>query len=113
MNRRHFLTRSGLALGALIVGDEAIEALARLTHVRKTFPSASVGGTDFSDWRYVQLVGDFEASPALITLQGSRSVNGPWTPLETRPMIGGTITFSRPYWMNAKLTNNALVITGP
>jgi hypothetical protein len=57
MNRRTFLTRSGLALGALIVGDEALEQLARLTHVRKTFPSAGVGrafsptyivnGTDF------------------------------------------------------------------
>lgn len=43
MNRRTFLTRSGLALGALIVGDEALEQLARLTHVRKSFPSAGVG----------------------------------------------------------------------
>ncbi len=42
MNRRTFLTRSGLALGALIVGDEALEQLARLTHVRKAFPSAGV-----------------------------------------------------------------------
>lgn len=32
MNRRGFLTRSGLALGALIVGDEVLETLDRLTH---------------------------------------------------------------------------------
>lgn len=42
MNRRSFLTRSGLALGALIVGDEVLEAVERLTHQRKVFPSASV-----------------------------------------------------------------------
>ena len=42
MNRRGFLTRSGLALGALVVGDEALEAFARLTHVRKSFPSAAL-----------------------------------------------------------------------
>lgn len=35
-SRRAFLTRSGLALGALIVGDEMLEALDRLTH-RKVF----------------------------------------------------------------------------
>jgi len=32
VNRRGFLTRSGLALGALIVGDEVLETLDRLTH---------------------------------------------------------------------------------
>lgn len=41
-SRRSFLTRSGLALGALIVGDQALEAFARLTHVRKSFPSAGI-----------------------------------------------------------------------
>ena len=42
MNRRSFLTRSALVLPALLVGDKALEAFARLTHVRKTFPSAPV-----------------------------------------------------------------------
>lgn len=32
MNRRNFLTRSGLALGALIVGDEVLEMAERLAH---------------------------------------------------------------------------------
>lgn len=41
-SRRSFLTRSGLALGALIVGDAALDAFARLTHVRKSFPSAGI-----------------------------------------------------------------------
>lgn len=48
MNRRDWLTRSGLALGALIVGDEALDAFARLTHVRKSFPGAAVP----SAWRH-------------------------------------------------------------
>lgn len=42
MNRRNFLTRSALVLPALLVGDAALEAFARLTHVRKSFPSAPV-----------------------------------------------------------------------
>lgn len=42
MNRRSFLTRSALVLPALLVGDEALEAFARLTHVRKSFPSAKI-----------------------------------------------------------------------
>ena len=42
MNRRSFLTRSGLALGALIVGDEVLEAMERLTHTRTSFPSAAI-----------------------------------------------------------------------
>jgi hypothetical protein len=42
VNRRGFLTRSGLALGALLVGDEVLEAMDRLTHQRKSFPSADI-----------------------------------------------------------------------
>lgn len=41
-SRRSFLTRSGLALGTLIVGDEVLETIARLTHVRTSFPSAQI-----------------------------------------------------------------------
>jgi hypothetical protein len=41
MNRRNFLTRSGLALGALIVGDEVLEMLDRLTH-RKVYALGGV-----------------------------------------------------------------------
>lgn len=42
--RRDFLARTSLALaGGLLLGDEAMEALARLTHRRKSFPSARVG----------------------------------------------------------------------
>lgn len=49
MNRRNFLTRSGLALGALVVGAEALEAMERLTHVRKSFPSATVAPRIWGD----------------------------------------------------------------
>lgn len=72
MDRRHFLTRSGLALGALIVGDAVLEEFARLTHVRKSFPSAGIGrlreewtatyyygdtGISVQDWRVVERIG--------------------------------------------------------
>lgn len=42
MNRRGFLRSSLLLAGGLLVGDEALEAFARLTHQRKSFPSARV-----------------------------------------------------------------------
>jgi hypothetical protein len=43
MLRRDFLRRTSLALaGGLILGDEALEAFARLTHQRKSFPSAAI-----------------------------------------------------------------------
>jgi hypothetical protein len=41
MDRRSFLTRSGLTLGALIVGDEVLEAMDRLTH-RKMFALGAI-----------------------------------------------------------------------
>lgn len=40
MERRHFLYTLGGAAGALLVGDAALEAYERLTHTRKSFPSA-------------------------------------------------------------------------
>ena len=40
MNRRVFLRSSLVLAGGLLVGDEALDALARLTHQRKSFPSA-------------------------------------------------------------------------
>jgi hypothetical protein len=44
VGRRGFL-RSALVLsGGLLVGDGALEAFARLTHVRKSFPSAVPSG---------------------------------------------------------------------
>ena len=42
MNRAAFLRRLALGAGGLIVGEQALEAFARLTHVRKSFPSAAV-----------------------------------------------------------------------
>lgn len=40
MRRREFLRSSLILGGGLVVGEEALEAFARLTHVRKSFPSA-------------------------------------------------------------------------
>lgn len=43
MLRRDFLRRTSLALaGGLVVGDAALELFARLTHTRKSFPSAAI-----------------------------------------------------------------------
>ena len=48
-SRRDFLRRGAIALaGGLIVGDAALEMFERLTHVRKSFPSADVGGIRYS-----------------------------------------------------------------
>lgn len=52
-DRRTFLTKSGLALGALIVGDEVLEVLDRLTH-RKVF---ALGGLPIA-WDYKFLITD-------------------------------------------------------
>ena len=40
IDRRGFLRSSLLLAGGLVVGEEAIDALALLTHTRKSFPSA-------------------------------------------------------------------------
>lgn len=46
MDRRLFLRRAAIALaGGLIVGDAALEAMERLTHVRKSFPVAGIQPT--------------------------------------------------------------------
>lgn len=42
MQRRDFLRSSLILGGGLVVGDAALEALERLTHTRKSFPSAAV-----------------------------------------------------------------------
>ncbi len=52
-SRRDFLRKTSLALaGGLVLGDAVMDAYARLTHVRTSFPSAEIG-RDFSDWRNV------------------------------------------------------------
>lgn len=83
MDRRHFLTRSGIALGALLVGDDVLEAMDRLTH-RKVF---ALGGV--YDFRYRFLVsngapyGSQEWQSAIIGL----TEKGEWRPLSVpRPM---------------------------
>jgi hypothetical protein len=43
MNRRGFLRAGGLATLGLLVGDQALEAFARLTHRRRLWPGADVG----------------------------------------------------------------------
>ena len=43
MLRRNFLRGSLALAGGLVVGDEVLEAFARLTHRRKSFPSAWPG----------------------------------------------------------------------
>ena len=43
LDRRSFLRRSAITLaGGLVLGDEVLEQFARLTHVRKSFPSAGL-----------------------------------------------------------------------
>lgn len=52
-SRRDFLRRTSLALaGGLIVGDAAMELFERLTHHRKSFPSASLFGNRIPGNRY-------------------------------------------------------------
>lgn len=91
MNRRGFLTRSGLALGALIVGDEVLEHLARLTHVRKSFPSAAVR----SPWRFARV--DVNATGSLSpTATLMLSTDGQvWSPHGTRE-VGSDAIFVLP-----------------
>lgn len=86
MNRRNFLTRSGLALGALIVGDVALEELERLTHVRKSFPSAGILGPTLEGWRFVRLASTIEVSgEALLAYEASRDGRH-FMPLSTLPL---------------------------
>ena len=63
-SRRSFLRTLGLAsAGAVLVGPDVLEAFARLTHVRKSFPSAGVpqrwyGVGHYLDVRDFGAVGD-------------------------------------------------------
>ena len=104
MNRRNFLTRSGLALGALIVGDEVLETLDRLTH-RKVWALGAIPQPDTLpplQWRWVRsIVASNDLS--IVTLQGAMDAYGPWTNLESVPLINGTATFSQPHWLNATI----------
>ena len=47
--RRDFLRKTTIALaGGLVVGDAAMELFERLTHKRKSFPSAAIGAEYYS-----------------------------------------------------------------
>lgn len=54
--RRSFLGTLGMAGGAILCGEAILEEFARLTHVRKSFPSAGIpqrwGGrvVDYDEW---------------------------------------------------------------
>jgi len=48
LTRAGFLKSLALGAGGLIVGEEALERYARLTHVRKTFPSAGHFSQEFT-----------------------------------------------------------------
>lgn len=95
LNRRCFLTRSGLALGAIVLGDEVLEAFARLTHVRKSFPSAGIPGWAtareleeglvIKDWRYVTVTAEVDVSMAVASLEVSRDGKH-FTKMATRPI---------------------------
>ena len=51
IDRRSFLRRSAITLaGGLVLGDEVLEQFARLTHVRKSFPSAEVPPQITAEW---------------------------------------------------------------
>ena len=51
LDRRSFLRRSAITLaGGLVLGDEVLEQFARLTHVRKSFPSAGVPLPITAEW---------------------------------------------------------------
>ena len=82
MLRRDFLRKTSLALAAgLIVGDEALEAFARLTHQRKSFPSADVTtnvlhNPAMCQWRITGISGNDSTvtiEPELPTLTDGRS----------------------------------------
>lgn len=88
MDRRQFLTRSGLALGALVVGDEAIDAFARMTHVRKSFPSAGVVAPRLADWRV-----DHYGTATMEVYVG----DGRWVAIERAALRpDGSVSFVRP-----------------
>lgn len=80
MDRRTFLRRTSIALAAgLVVGEEALEAFAKLTHQRKSFPVGVPYQSRFVYWdasikappgiTYVSLVrvsGNIEVTPEMV-----------------------------------------------
>ena len=76
MLRRNFLRGSLALAGGLVVGDEVLEAFARLTHQRKSFPSASITR---GHWRVVPCPG----MPS-VTIKWSvrHRDDGVWRPVE-------------------------------
>lgn len=116
MNRRNFLTRSGLALGALLVGDEALEAFARLTHVRKSFPSADPRhlrhDLPSAQWRCVRLAAEIDVSgEVLVHYEGARGPSGPFERLQTMAVLDGQTFSIKPFGLPA-LGGRAMVAPG-
>lgn len=64
MNRRGFLTQSGLALGALLVGDAALEAMDRLAH-RKVW---ALGGVPLDDSARLQAIFDAARANSVVNI---------------------------------------------
>lgn len=85
MNRRGFLTRSGLALGALIVGDEVLETLDRLTH-RKVW---ALGGIP----EPLPLRPKWSMVGHLYVRENSAT---PWCLHDTAPMTDASVVFRKP-----------------
>jgi hypothetical protein len=93
MNRRSFLTRSGLALGALVVGDEVLEAMERLTH-RKVFPSAAVP-RDTMEFVRVHVSYDNPFQQGIASLQTSPDGFTGWRTLQQHAVSAdGRVSFS-------------------
>lgn len=79
-SRRDFLRKTTIALaGSLIVGDQAIELFERLTHVRKSFPSAEI----------------YRWPHGLIDMVSSSSVHS----LHTTTMLNWSVAPARDYWL--------------
>ncbi len=90
MNRRNFLTRSGLALGALLVGDEVLEAMDRLTH-RKVWAGHTFAPRcpSLNGWNWVRGSSEILADGS-ITASIEGSIDGKhWVTVMTQPTVRG------------------------
>lgn len=95
MNRRGFLTRSGLALGALIVGDEVLETLDRLTH-RKVWAGHTFA-PKFSGAKYIRTVHETLAGGDMSVAMQCSLDGHHWFTQETHVVRErGTIVFATP-----------------